>query len=207
MKSQKGFTLVEVLLVIIAVALVGGVSYYVYDSQKDNKSPAPQTSQQKATTSDQQEKDLTADWKSYEGKDFSVKYPKDWLTMKYGENCPDNLGLGATEGSQGICQSDAGSQISISSSVAMSSFEPSPEYNDNIVESTATIDGVSARKYTFVSKGTEFAGFEDKGTKSVLLIFVKGDKQFIAQYNDGNGKYKDVLSDFDTMMTKTFKFK
>lgn len=37
--AQKGFTLVELLLIVIALSLVTGVGYYVYSVNKDDKKP------------------------------------------------------------------------------------------------------------------------------------------------------------------------
>jgi type II secretory pathway pseudopilin PulG len=52
--NQKGFTLVEALLVIIAVALVVFVGYYVWHSQKDNNKQATETSKTSQKTSPDQ---------------------------------------------------------------------------------------------------------------------------------------------------------
>jgi hypothetical protein len=41
--NQKGFTLVEGLLLIIALSLVTGVGYYVYNSSQDSNTSAPST--------------------------------------------------------------------------------------------------------------------------------------------------------------------
>lgn len=209
MSNQKGFTLIEVLLGLIVLTLMGGVGYYVYDSQKDN-SKSPAQSPQSSTAQDlpaKVENDPTVGWKTYTGKDFTLKHPSDWLDMKNSQNCPEYFGRGATEGSQGICQSDAGAQVSVISSVEPpATFVPGADYYTDIVKTTVQINGIAAERYGSVSKGTEFHGFEDKGTKWVHYIFAKNGKTFLATYNDGNGKYKDVLKDFDTIMTKTFKF-
>jgi hypothetical protein len=84
---------------------------------------------------------------------------------------------------------------------------PSAEYSADIIKTNVTVDGVAADRYTYVSKGTEFSGFKDKGTKFVNYIFTKNSRTYVASYNDGNGKFKDVLQAFDTMMTKTFQIK
>jgi hypothetical protein len=209
MNNQKGFAPILVLLTIIAATLVIGVGYYIYDSRSLAKNQAVSTPQEKTDAAeDNAAKDPTEGWKSYDSTYFSLKYPAEWISMKNSENCPDYFGRGATEGSQGICQSDAASQISvISSSDAVGSYLPSAEYSADIIKTNVTVDGVAADRYTYVSKGTEFSGFKDKGTKFVNYIFTKNSRTYVASYNDGNGKFKDVLQAFDTMMTKTFQIK
>lgn len=210
MKCQRGFTLIEILLVIIALSMVGGVGYYVYSSQQDKEIATSDVSNQQTAKEANSEiaPDPTTGWKSYNSANFSLKHPSEWLEMKNSENCPDYFGRGASEGSQGICQSDAASQISVvASSESPASYAPMAEYYSDIAKTTVQVDGISSDRYATVSKGTEFMGFEDKGAKSVQYIFTKSGKTIVATYSDGNGRFKDVLADFDIMMTKTFKFK
>jgi len=57
--SQKGFTLIEGLLIVIAVSLVTGVGFYVYNANKDVK-PSENSS---APSQTQKTNDLTEDQK------------------------------------------------------------------------------------------------------------------------------------------------
>lgn len=48
--NQKGFTLIEALLVVIAIAIITGVSYYIYSSNRDNSTSSVPTASQKTAT-------------------------------------------------------------------------------------------------------------------------------------------------------------
>lgn len=54
-KNQKGFGLVEGLLTVIALALIVGVGYYVYSSQKSNKSTKDEQTSQQSTEATKQD--------------------------------------------------------------------------------------------------------------------------------------------------------
>lgn len=207
MKNQKGFTVIEGLLVVIAITLISGVGYYVYNSNQTKQTS--NTDAQEATNNNQSSQDskneIPDNWKSYESSAYSLKHPSDWIDMQNQENCPDIFGRGTVPGSEGICQSDSGPQISITTTTEPPvTFKPTEEYSSDIVTSTAEIDGVSATRYSSISKGT---AFEDEGTKNIIYIFSNGKTTYVATYNDGNKKYKNVENEFDLMMTKSFKFK
>lgn len=85
-KNQKGFSVVEVLVVVIIVGLIGAVGWLVYDRQKEPQDAA-QNNQSTAQTPVEQteastEKDPYEGWKTYENSApaFSFKYPGDWKT-------------------------------------------------------------------------------------------------------------------------------
>lgn len=72
-KNQFGFSVVEVLLIILAVSLIGGVGWYIWQKQSDkntssNTSQAPNTSQIEHTDS---------------SKTFSIQYPSSWSIIPY----------------------------------------------------------------------------------------------------------------------------
>jgi Tfp pilus assembly protein PilX len=68
-KNQKGFGLVEGLLIVIALTLIAGVGYYVYSSRKDNSSKTnEQITSQPAAEAKQQDE-------YFEFKELGVKIP------------------------------------------------------------------------------------------------------------------------------------
>ncbi|MDB5185571.1 MAG: hypothetical protein JWL85_94 [Candidatus Saccharibacteria bacterium] len=80
--NQKGFSVVEVLVVIVVVGLLGVVGWLVYDRQ-NNKPVAESVSQRKdqVTASNKQEEiTIPSDWQWFTSKDKSTKfaYPKAW---------------------------------------------------------------------------------------------------------------------------------
>ena len=91
-KNQKGFSLVEGLLILVIVGLVGFVGWYVWQSKnKTIKQTNIQDSSKEANAIkpdriDYQPKDGYVLWKDDEF-DFSFTYPKDWTreTIQGGE--------------------------------------------------------------------------------------------------------------------------
>lgn len=85
--NQKGFSVVEILIVIVVVGLFGAVGWLVYDRQKskaDNKDTTTQTSQQEQKQETPKEETKTADpyegWKSgtFKYTKLSYKLPPNW---------------------------------------------------------------------------------------------------------------------------------
>lgn len=75
--NQRGFTLVEGLLLGILAALVAGVGYFVYDSNKKEPQVSAPTVQQTSTTQEAKEEDS---WKLVESahKAFKIRIPDGW---------------------------------------------------------------------------------------------------------------------------------
>lgn len=211
-KNQAGFTVVEVLLSVIAVAIVGFVIFYVVNANKDNKrsdNTSSQSSQNNVTDSKKSETvDKTADWKAYtnESLKFSLKYPASWKASS-GEGCNEDDGFyrGATEAGSGTCDKQSVSQISVVSYEGdkRSDFAFNDKSSVDVQSSDVTIDGNSGKRYSYINQDHQF--YAD-GSKGIDYIFFANNRTYIASYNDGLGKYTDATSDFDTMISKTLKF-
>jgi prepilin-type N-terminal cleavage/methylation domain-containing protein len=82
--NQKGFSVVEILIVIVVVGLLGTVGWLVYDRQKNKTdSSTNQTTQQNSVAKEpetQKEVDPYEGWETYKStsEGFTIKYPKDW---------------------------------------------------------------------------------------------------------------------------------
>src|SRR5437870_2879047 len=100
MKNQKGFSLVESLLLLVLVGLIGFVGWYVWNTHNKtadtlnnadqaNSSVANYSKKQAATTSSN---DAYAGWKEYCSKQEKscFKYPSDWIAKS--EDSPDSSG-------------------------------------------------------------------------------------------------------------------
>lgn len=81
--NQKGFTLIEGLLIVIALSLVAGVGFYVYKSTNDTKS-----SQSNSQTANQETK-------NQETKVTPAKSDKELIIDALAKHCADNPGVGA----------------------------------------------------------------------------------------------------------------
>lgn len=95
--NQKGFSVVEILIVIVVVGLLGAVGWLVYDRQKSKTSEPPKTSTttNRSTTTNSTpsiEKSTTNSTRqtvTYKTAKFSFDLPKDWTY--FGE--PWDMGL------------------------------------------------------------------------------------------------------------------
>lgn len=95
--NQKGFGVVEILIVIVAVGLIGSASWYVRQSKnKSDKNTSTQSSMPTVTidksTEKPAEETLPADYVWYENKDvgFKFAYPRSWGTIqRTGNDAPD----------------------------------------------------------------------------------------------------------------------
>jgi len=78
--SQKGFGLVEGLLVVIAFTLIVGVGVYVVNSNKDDKNTADIKGSEQNEKVKEQSKDPYEGWQAYKDDElgYTLKYPTDW---------------------------------------------------------------------------------------------------------------------------------
>jgi Tfp pilus assembly major pilin PilA len=96
-KHQSGFTVVEFLIIIVVLAVIGGVGYLVY--KKHHKTDKTTTASAKQTAPQPAKSDPYAGWKSYTSDlgGFSVKYPASgWTITAYGDDGSKATGSAVT---------------------------------------------------------------------------------------------------------------
>lgn len=217
-KDQRGFSVIEALLLMVIVGLLGGATWYVYKSQKstnenlDNAKSSLDTAKaakEKANAA----KDVTADWVLYsnaEGK-YTLKYPKSWVIPSNLEECnPGTLLLGANDASLGACGSGNGGQMSIQTQDGdqRANFELTNRYFPDLVTETVTVSSVAGKRQagTFkIPAGEEAGPGPNDGDKQITYTFHTNDKTYILSYYI-KPAFPDVLTDFELMVTKTLKF-
>ncbi len=212
LRNQKGFTLIEGLLVTIVVLLIGFTGFYVYKANKDDKKTAESNSQTTKQASqepkDAQPTDVTQGWKAFSSAEekFSLKYPPTWVEPNNAANCGGAFFRGASEIGRGACQSDGGPQIQVLSvdGDQSASLAPSTDYSKDIHADDVMVSGVTGQKFVSVANGDFLI---QAGTKSTQYIFYTNGRTYTALYSDGAGKFKDAEADFNLMVTKTLQFK
>jgi len=85
-KNEAGFSAVEILIVLVVVALIGGVGYFVYKNQYKAKTATvvPNNTSPVATSPTTQTTDTYTGWKQYCDplKVGCLKYPTDWKVVE-----------------------------------------------------------------------------------------------------------------------------
>lgn len=207
--NQKGFTLVEGLLILLVLSVIGFGGYYVWSSRNTEDAPTQPAQKQSEKT---QTVDPTKDWTSYTSElgKFSLKYPKDWATATNPDLCANTaltgiFMLGADASSVGKCATDSGGQITITwRTDRQLCGELSSEAWTQNSKQTVTIGGVRATKIEATAKEVQGIG-DPVGTKTTQYCAVANNVTYIANYTQLSS-YPDVLDDFNLMVTKTLKF-
>lgn len=215
MKTQKGFGIIEGLLILVILGLVGGVGYYAWKVNKDSEKNLDSISTSKVSTSEKKTEkaaDPTKDWKAYSSKEgqYSLKYPTTWVTADSPELCTEGLLLlGGNKSSVGGCATDGGGQMTVVSEKGdvRSNMEMDPDYYADLKTEQVTVAGVTGKKQTGtfkVPEGMDGPGPQN-GEKHTVYTFFTNSRTYRASYGDGPG-FPDVLADFNTMVSKTLKF-
>lgn len=170
-KNTEGFSVVEILIVVVVVGLLGATGWFVYSKQKspDQSSASQNTSEQKdkiqpITDSDSEKETIKTE--TITNKKFSVNLPIDWNRR----NCMDHDGLGALvsggDGEMRCIWDDAtwlGTDMASRGKVAIGySSNPYPQQDfsggqqKDVYESDAEelklSDGRTVKKYKYVSE-------------------------------------------------------
>ncbi len=216
MSNQRGFSPVQILLVIVALALVGGTGWYVMQAKNKTNSTLdstsksgtePQKTEKKETA--KPETDPTADWveESNTVGIFKFKHPKIWVST----SCDSITLVGANANSVGHCNSEDGGQISIASieGTVDDQYVLTETEFSNIKKTVLAVDGVQGSR----SEGTSKApppdgalGGYPEGTKVVQYVFAgKNNRTYVIRYVQLTS-YPNSLADFEILITKTLKF-
>lgn len=221
--NKKGFSVVEILMVIVIIGLIGAVIWLVFNRQKTSTTDSNETGNTQQVTAnetnesqEESEPNPTEGWQTFKDSNgnFSFKYPSNWVFASNPETCSEGLLLfgvkmSGGQSSAGRCASDgarAFGQMSVSllaDRADLSLCGLSTSWNTDSKESVK-VAGVSAVKTT----GTYIDNDEDqggnaKGDKTVQYCFVANNQQYIIRYTK-MADYPDALDDFNLMVTKTF---
>jgi hypothetical protein len=87
-KSQKGFAVLEALLIVLVLAVIGGAGYYVWHSRQDNEATPTKTTQ----TTNKNDTQLPAGWKLVSGNSLVIsEQVEDLGVQKYQFTVPAEL--------------------------------------------------------------------------------------------------------------------
>jgi len=214
-KNEKGFGIVQVLLLLTVVAIIGGTGYFVY-KKNNNTGTIPKGTSKVAVikandTTSTVVVDPTKDWIAYTNTaaKFSLKYPSSWVVPANTKFCSAELFMvGGDAKSVGTCASENIGQMYVTSSLKTATSDSELKDTDytDLKSKVVIANGVTGKRQAGTYKLTnEFGIGPEAGDKKVQYLFVSGGREYIAGYNIGVN-YPDVLKDFDLMITKTLTF-
>lgn len=216
--SQKGIAhLGLILLVVVALLALGGWYVWKQTSKKDNASGSTSQSTDKSSSdekkTEKKKADTTSDWVTYSNAEgaFSFKHPSKWVFAANPENCSDGLVLFApTTDTLGKCATEFGGQMQVSSADGdvRDVYKFKEPYYKDVTDESVTVQDVEGNKYSTTVMGMEdevVIGSMPDNTRLVRYVFFVNEKTYIASYVQ-EPEYPDVLSDFNLLVTKTFKF-
>ena len=212
-KDQRGVSVSALLLVVVVVAGIGAAGYVVYTNHPRNAAGATANAANTRPTSVMQSTDLTSGWVSYVSQlgKFSLGYPKAWVTAPNPEQCSNTIQAGIfmlapTPASVGTCGSEGGGEVAVTwRSDRQLCGDLNSDTWTQASKETVNVSGVSATKITAIAKAPgPGLGAEPEGTKNIQYCLVAHNITYIADYNQ-QPSYPDVSSDFNTMVTKTFR--
>jgi hypothetical protein len=220
--TQKGFAIIQTILILGIAAIIGGTGYYVYNSNKTsndtlNKAGSPAQS----TVVRKKKADPTAKWVAYtseKGK-FSVKYPPTWVQPSNQEYCGDflktDLEIGPDSKSVVKCGADGqSSQVSIAFYVGDLRNDPVVKFQsagwENIKTETITVDGQKgARVSATAANQPQLLGSFPDGTVIFRDIFYVNGNTYRANYMqvpEGESGPTQDQSDTYKLILSTLKF-
>jgi len=219
-KNERGFSVIEFILILIVIALLGGVGWYSYKHKNGASKVKDDSSQQNSSTKKSTETeapkstpDPTAKWLAFSSAigQYDFKYPPTWFMADNLNLCNEGLVLlGGNASSVGRCASESFGQINVSSSAGDNRADNELGNGFNgVVKTAVTVGGVAGSKQVGVASGQQAAdaviqGLAD-GTKVEKYIFFTNGRTYTATYTQNAG-YPDVLSDFELLVTRTLKF-
>ena len=215
MKSfEKGFALVQTLMIVGILVIIGAAAYYVYKANNDvdktlssgNTQQASITNKKAVTKNPEIAPDPTADWVKYVDPSgaYEFKHPKNWVT----KTCDEIFMLAPNEGALGVCNSDSASQMSAYTfTVESGPMGLQKDQYNNFKEQNLKISGLDATKQSGVYKESGFVG-PQAGDSVLEYRFKGGDTYYVFSYVDiAQRKFTDVKSEFETILEKTLTIK
>lgn len=215
--NQKGVAPLEIVLLLVVVAIIGGIGWYVYQAKQKNNQVNNSAANAGDITKYAKKKstpkpappppDPMANWTAYSSQadQLSFKYPNTWVKSV----CDSGIILlGGNQASVGACNSDSLGQVNISSvagDVRANDELTQADYPDLVTE-VSTVNGVTGKKQTgtFKANGQPALG-PATGDKIVKYTFFTNNKTYVLSDNI-KAPYPDVLSDFNMLVTMSFKF-
>jgi prepilin-type N-terminal cleavage/methylation domain-containing protein len=211
--KQKGFTVVEVLMVLVIVLLVGFAGWYVWNQRDKSDDKSTSTSTNKSADDAHEmtpEQSPTYGWKTYTNKEgmYTFKHPSDWVFADHLDWCAEGLALFASKKSAvGTCASENGGQMSMygADGDLRGQYKLGEGYV-GVTEKKVTADGVEGVKISGIASGqAEGLGAYEDGTNVIYYVFYTNVMTYVAGYVH-EASFPDDAITFEMLVTDTLTF-
>jgi type II secretory pathway pseudopilin PulG len=180
--KQKGFTSLEILLLLIIIGIISLVGLYVYNSKSNTEATLNEAANTQAAVNSRS--NLTKGWQTVKSPDgsYSFMMPKDWvmLTCDKSGGSASAVYIASKSDYLAKCQSDAGGEANFAA-VADASAQKAPTKKDDNKAFTltqVTVDKVKGyRAATTTSSQALLAN-----TRFIVYGFYANGKSFYATY-------------------------
>lgn len=206
--NRQGFALVESLLIVVIIALISFVGWYVYHAMKNtnntynsatktSNSNSPKFGTKKSTASSTKTSNATSSWTAVKSPDgsFTFKIPPSWvsLTCQNSGGSASAVYIASSQGRLASCQSDNVDEASLTKTADNSAAAaPQRQGTDQSFSSERfTANGV--RGY----RATEVTSADDAilpNTKIITYSFYTSGKSFYASYRQPQGAANDAVT-------------
>lgn len=198
MKNQRGFSLVEGLLLFVLVGIIGGAGWYVYNSNKQaNESLKNADASSKVTTKDIKANkeavntDETEQWISFtpDSKIYTIKIPDGWKLAHQNDECDCLFSsqLNYTAGTRATIEKTQGGRggpfgFFISVDESNKSGERFKDYQMHENQGVIKVDGIEGTKYFYEEMSEQQGMGLEKGGKQYSYYFLKDGKGIYIAY-------------------------
>ena len=202
--NQKGFSVVEILIVIVVVGLLAVAGWLVYDRQKnrtDDKA-ATQTSTTQPKSDNSSNESVLEGFKKYDDANFSMQYPNLWKTSTKNDQpewvffTSSDFKLPQTEGPGPSAESGYLLEVRIAKSRPEESFSNSLK---NAKEALGAIGGT----YTVIKIDGKDAILSDQKTHGTYIAATtfSGGKTYYFRLNAVDENKPEVKDLFNTILS------
>ena len=191
--TQKGFSVIEILLLVLLTATLSGTGWYVYNqATKNDDTTKNQTTTSVANSKDSDENGLKIVKSGKNG--FQVAFPQNWgkiynvldgdFMIKVDENQPDKTNE-KTLKIQEVPSLGRDGSVVFSIIYDKETVQPNPDASSSPFTIDKGINAVKGTKYVYEYSGDTGPGLgaRKKGEKEYMYFFEHGGKNLVVTYN------------------------
>jgi type II secretory pathway pseudopilin PulG len=209
--NQKGFSIVEALVVVVVIGLLGAVSWLVYDRQKSENLEASNTQSQNSSNTTDDKEQLPDGWLKYNKSSYNFLYPDTWAVDNTNQNGSVVLKSADYKQDRKIeterepyYVTSAGYLLEIREISTNAPNETIEKLTAHIVEEEKTLGGGSHKQITVDGNKALWVNNKHEDTYVYVVVFHNGERTHI-QLNSNDDSDSAGVKIFDDILA-SFKF-